>query len=130
MPPILASWSTSRPPATQGQHHRATVTPRKKGHGTWAIRQELVPPPDGERRTFRRSGFGTADEAQAALDQVRALLSIAEVDDAEGREAISALLAEVAANKDPIPDYDETKRRLHSGQDLNNKTTVGEWLGV
>jgi integrase len=40
------------------------------------------------------------------------------------------LLAHIAANKEPIPDHDETKRELNSGQALNQQLTVGEWLDL
>ena len=101
---------------------------KKKGHATWSIRQELAPTTDGERRMFRRRGYVTAEEAQAALDQVRALLAIPDDDDCEGTENISALLAHVCANKEPIPDYEETRKRLRTGQVLTRSITVGEWL--
>ncbi|NGY59569.1 site-specific integrase [Lentzea sp. NEAU-D13] len=118
-----------RDPETGKQYGKFCPNARKKGHGTVAIRQELPSTADGERRLFRRSGYATAEAAQADLDKVRALLAIPEKDDEEGREAVAALLAQVAAdNKQPIPDYDETKRRLRTGQSLVSKMTVGEWL--
>jgi integrase len=101
---------------------------KKKGHATWSIRQELNSTTNGERRIFRRRGYATAEEAQTALDQVRALLAIPGEDDAEGIENISALLAHVCANKEPIPGYEETRKRLHAGRVLTNSITVGEWL--
>ncbi|GAB3494011.1 site-specific integrase [Amycolatopsis cihanbeyliensis] len=117
-----------RDPKTGKQYGKACPQARKKGHGTWTIRQELAPTADDDRRLFRRTGYASADDAQKALDQVRALLAIPESDDAEGREHISALLVRVVANKEPIPDYEDTKRRLRTGQSLTSKTTVGEWL--
>ncbi|WP_202919256.1 hypothetical protein [Saccharothrix deserti] len=117
-----------RNPDTGKQYGKACPNARKKGHGTLAIRQELPPTADGERRVFRRMGYATVEKAQADLDKVRALLAIPEKDDDEGRDAIAALLVQVAANKEPIPDYDETKRRLRTGQNLVNRITVGEWL--
>ena len=101
---------------------------KKKGHATWSIRQELNPTINGERRMFRRRGYATAEDAQAALDLVRALLAIPDDDDCEGMENISTLLAHVCANKEPIPDYEETKKRLRTGQVLTGSITVGEWL--
>lgn len=33
-------------------------------------------------------------------------------------------------DKDPVPDYDETRRRFKTGQALNSKVTIAEWLGT
>ncbi|MEV8476760.1 tyrosine-type recombinase/integrase [Streptomyces sp. NPDC051173] len=38
------------------------------------------------------------------------------------------MLETVAASKDPIPNYDETKRKFATGQSLTQHMTVGEWL--
>ncbi|MDT3397724.1 tyrosine-type recombinase/integrase [Streptomyces sp. B1866] len=97
-------------------------------HGTYSIRQELPARPDGSRRSFNRAGYPTLKEAQADLDHVRALLGLAEADDPEGQESIAALLEKVADEKSPLPDVEETRRRLHTGQDLTVRITVGEWL--
>ncbi|MCK2237694.1 MULTISPECIES: site-specific integrase [unclassified Crossiella] len=84
---------------------------------------------DGSRRRFRRSGFKSSTEAQKVLDQVRALLSIPKDSDHEGREKISALLAQVASSRtSEIPDFEKTKQDLatrHLAKDIH---TVGELL--
>lgn len=58
----------------------------------------------------------------------RALLTIPEADDPDGRTRIGDLLETVASQKEPIPDYDETARRFRSGQSLTARLTVGDWL--
>ncbi|MFF7155333.1 tyrosine-type recombinase/integrase [Streptomyces sp. NPDC008139] len=97
-------------------------------HGSYSIRQELPPREDGTRRSFSRAGYDTLKAAQADLDHVRALLGLAESDDPEGIGLISAMLTEVSEEKAPLPDIEETRRRLKSGQDLIGRITVGEWL--
>ncbi|GAA2791498.1 tyrosine-type recombinase/integrase [Saccharopolyspora taberi] len=101
---------------------------KRKNHGVYSIRQELPSTQDGDRRTFRRSGYDSAETARSDLDKVRALLAIPEQDDAENRERIAELLVTISENKAPIPDYDETKRRLGTGQSLTTRMTVAEWL--
>ena len=97
-------------------------------HGTYSIRQELPQHDDGSRRAFNRAGYASLKEAQADLDRVRALLAIPDADDAEGIARIAALLQQIADEKVPLPEVDETRRRFASGQDLSGRLTVGEWL--
>ena len=99
-----------------------------RNHCTYSIRQELSPREDGSRRSFARGGYGSHKEAQADLDHVRALLGLAESDDPEGTELIAAMLAEVSREKAPLPEVEETRRRLNAGQDLIGSLTVSEWL--
>lgn len=97
-------------------------------HGTWSIRHELANRSDGTRREFRRSGFETSAEATKELNKVRALLAIPDGDDPAGHLAVSDMLESCAKNKEPLPDYDETRRRYATGQSLHSKITVSEWL--
>lgn len=98
-------------------------------HGVHAVRQELPARADGSRRSFSRSGYGSAKEAQDALDQVRALLAIPDGDDEEGQIAVGDLLEAVSKDKRaPLPDLEDTRRRIRTGQSLTSRTTVGEWL--
>ncbi|TXS30772.1 site-specific integrase [Streptomyces sp. ms191] len=99
-----------------------------RNHCTYSIRQELPPREDGSRRSFARGGYGSLKAAQADLDHVRALLGLTESDDPEGIELIAAMLAEVSGEKLPLPDVEETRRRLRAGQDLIGSLTVAEWL--
>ncbi|MFF1416721.1 tyrosine-type recombinase/integrase [Streptomyces sp. NPDC058280] len=107
-----------------------TACPRRnsRNHCTYSIRQELSSREDGSRRSFARGGYSSLKAAQAGLDHVRALLGLAEADDPEGTELIAAMLAEVSSEKSPLPDVEETRRRLNSGQDLIGSLTVTEWL--
>ncbi|TGB05756.1 site-specific integrase [Streptomyces sp. MZ04] len=99
-----------------------------RNHCTYSIRQELPPREDGSRRSFARGGYDSRKAAQTGLDHVRALLGLAEADDPEGTELIAAMLTEVSSEKTPLPDVEETRRRLNAGQDLIGSLTVSEWL--
>ncbi|MFD1660128.1 tyrosine-type recombinase/integrase [Streptomyces caeni] len=101
-----------------------------KRHGAWSVVQELVPGEDGKRRRFRRSGFATSAAATEELNKVSALMAIPEEDDTAGQIAISDLLEACSKAKEPLPDYDETRRRFAVGQSLNSRMTVGEWLDI
>ncbi|MCY0926947.1 tyrosine-type recombinase/integrase [Streptomyces sp. H27-H1] len=97
-------------------------------HGVWSVFQELEPDQEGRRRRFRRGGFETSTKAQEELDKVRALLAIPDEDDAWGKLQISDLVESCLKEKEPLPDYDDIRRRIKTGQSLNIKMTVGEWL--
>lgn len=99
-------------------------------HGTYSIRQELPAHEDGTRRAFNRAGYDTLKAAQADLDHVRALLGLADADDPEGIALISEMLEEVADDKSPLSDIEETRRRLNSGQELIGRLTVADWLDL
>ncbi|RPK69051.1 site-specific tyrosine recombinase XerC [Streptomyces sp. ADI96-15] len=98
-------------------------------HGVWAVRQELPARDDGTRRSFSRSGYETAKEAQADLDKVRALLDLPDGNDADGQVRLGDLLEQVSKDKKaPLPDLNETRRRFRAGQALVSSMTVGDWL--
>lgn len=102
-------------------------------HGVWAVRQELPARGDGGRRSFSRSGYDTAKDAQEVLDAVRALLALPESDDTEAQTKVGDLLEDVSKDKDaPLPELAEIRRRLVHGQKLTSTMTVGdlldEWL--
>lgn len=119
-----------RDPKTGRQYGQACPKLTNKRHGLWTIRQELPARENGDRRVFRRSGYASKTEGQADLDKLRALLSLPGEDDVEARLRIGDLLESVASKKEPIPEYEETKRRLRSGQSLTEHLTVGEWLDL
>ncbi|MCP3758366.1 site-specific integrase [Streptomyces sp. TBY4] len=99
-----------------------------RNHCTYSIRQELPPHEDGSRRSFARGGYSSLKAAQADLDHVRALLGLVDADDPEGIQLVAEMLAEVSGEKLPLPEVEETRRRLKAGQDLVGSLTVAEWL--
>lgn len=99
-----------------------------RNHCTYSIRQELPSREDGSRRSFAHGGYSNLKAAQADLDHVRALLGLADSDDPEGTGLIAEMLAEVSRERSPLPEVEETRRRLNAGQDLIGSLTVAEWL--
>ncbi|MFJ2631098.1 tyrosine recombinase XerC [Streptomyces sp. NPDC087422] len=98
-------------------------------HGTYAVRQELPNREDGTRRSFSRSGYETAKDAQDVLDAVRALLAIPDGDDADGQVKVGDLLEDVSKDtRAPLPDLEQTRKRFNRGQSLVVHVTVGDWL--
>ncbi|MEU9117254.1 site-specific integrase [Streptomyces sp. NPDC048483] len=102
------------------------LTSRK--HGSYSIRQELPPHEDGTRRSFSRAGYESLKAAQADLDHIRALLALADTDDPDSTARLVTMLEEVADEKAPLPDTEETRRRLRAGLALRGSLTVGEWV--
>lgn len=72
-------------------------------------------------------GYESLKAAQADLGHIHALLGLANADDPEGIALIATMLEEVGDEKAPLPDVEETRRRLKSGQDLASRLTVGDW---
>ncbi|MFF5283049.1 tyrosine recombinase XerC [Streptomyces sp. NPDC013171] len=97
-------------------------------HGSYSIRQELPLREDGTRRSFSRAGYETLKAAQADLDHVRGLLALADADDPDSLQRLVTLLEEIADEKAPLPEIEETRRRLRAGLGLRGSLTVGEWL--
>ncbi|KIE28137.1 integrase [Streptomyces sp. MUSC 125] len=126
----VARRCSCRNPETGKNYGKSCPKLTNRRHGTWSIRHELTIRPDGTRREFRRSGFESSTEATKELSKVRALLAIPDADDPAGHLAVSDMLETCAKNKEPLPDYDETRRRLAAGQALNPKMTLAEWLDL
>jgi integrase len=106
---------------------------RRKGgawssdHGKWYYQLELPPTGDGKRRNpLRRGGFSTRDAAEQEMGMVRELLAIA--DEAAEKARIADVIVHSVKTTKAIPEVGELRRRFRSGQDLDGKITVGQWL--
>ncbi|MYW00583.1 site-specific integrase [Streptomyces sp. SID3343] len=117
-----------RDPKTDKPLGKACPKLKSRSHGSYSVRQELLPRQDGSRRSFSRAGYKTSKLAQADLDHIRSLLALAESDDRESQERIAELLKQVSDEKSPLPQVEEIRRRLGSGQELSGRITVEEWL--
>ncbi|MFF2142063.1 tyrosine-type recombinase/integrase [Kitasatospora sp. NPDC058190] len=106
---------------------KACLKAGSRKHGSYSIRQELPNAEDGTRRSFNRAGYETLKEAQADLDHIRGLLALGK-EDPDDLALVADLLVKVADEKAQLPDIEETRRRLKTGQDLSTRVTVGEWL--
>ncbi|KDN84411.1 integrase [Kitasatospora cheerisanensis KCTC 2395] len=67
-------------------------------------------------------------DAQTTLDAVRAVLALADEDDADAQRRVGDLLADVAKRRAPIPKPEEVKLRLGVGVPLDGAMTVADWL--
>src|SRR5689334_19031098 len=94
---------------------------RQPKHGSWQVRHELHPSPDGDRRTFRRTGFKVKDDAVKVYDRLRELLNLAE-GDPDDLEKITQMLIGLD-KQEPLPDPDVIRAELRFGQALNDKGT-------
>lgn len=101
----------------------------KRSHGRPAVRQELPPDDEGNRRTFRRTGYDGVKDAQADLDRLRAILDLAGDDENEQRR-VGDLLADIAKRRAELPEAAEVSRRLGVGVPLDGALTLGEWLDM
>src|SRR5581483_8596825 len=98
-------------------------------HGTWRFQLE-VPLTDGGPREHLRGNYPTEPDTRTALKAVIDLLRLAdgtENPDAQ-RRAITALIRVRLANKAPLPDADEARKKLTLGQPVDNPLTVGQYL--
>ncbi|MBV9022310.1 MAG: tyrosine-type recombinase/integrase [Streptomycetaceae bacterium] len=125
---VVSRRCACRNPSTGKQYGTQCPKTSNPRHGIWYVTQELVPRQDGSRRRYRRGGFETSKAAKEELAKITALMAIPDEDAPTGQLAISDLLEACAATKEPLPDYDETRRRFATGQALNSKITFGEWL--
>ncbi|MER6956048.1 site-specific integrase [Streptomyces sp. NPDC000618] len=100
---------------------------KRKNHGAPGIRQELPPDADGNRRIFRRTGYGSVTEAQGDLSRLQAILALPG-DDLNDQQRVGDLLADISRRRADIPEPAEVQRRLGVGVPLDGKATVAEWL--
>ncbi|MFC9973839.1 tyrosine-type recombinase/integrase [Spirillospora sp. NPDC127200] len=97
-------------------------------HGSWNYQLELPPNADGTRRgPLRRAGFAIQDDAEAEMNKVKELLSLAGDDQAAAVQIADLIVATVRATKQ-IPVPEEVRRKVRTGQDLATTLTVGDYL--
>ncbi|WP_395111581.1 tyrosine-type recombinase/integrase [Actinomadura sp. SCN-SB] len=99
-----------------------------KNHGSWGYQLELPPTAAGDRRApLRRYGFATQDVAQTDMNQAKELLAIAG-DDETARVQIADLIVATVRDTKALPEPEEVRRKMRTGQDLARSVTVGEYL--
>lgn len=130
----MAVGSTYRRCSCRGAGNKVlgAVCPKLKSskHGQWFWRVELPVDADGNRRPRRRGGFDSSDEAQKELDHVRALLALADEDDAESATQIGDVIALAISAKEQLPPVEDVRRKLRAGISVTDRPTVGEWLAA
>jgi len=118
-----------RDPETKKDMGNACPKLKHRSHGGWFYRIELPPDADGTRRPRRRGGFASETDAQAQLDQARALLSIPDADDRKALTQVGDVIEFAIRHKEPLPDYEEVRLRVHRGRSALEQPTVAQWLG-
>jgi len=127
----------TRPDATTTRRQLGQACPKlrtrdgrwAREHGTWRFQLE-VPTTDGGPREHLRCNYPTETDTRTALTTVIDLLRLADIAEEpdQQRRAIAALIRERLANKAPLPDADEIRKKLTLGQAVDNPLTVGQYL--
>ncbi|MFF0524082.1 tyrosine-type recombinase/integrase [Actinomadura nitritigenes] len=96
-------------------------------HGTWYYQYELPPRPDGTRRNpIRRGGYLLQDDAEAEIGKLHELLAV--TDDPDHRHRIIDLITTTLKQHKRLPEPEEVRRKIRTGQALDTTITVGQWL--
>ncbi|MDB4872714.1 MAG: hypothetical protein JWL97_3718 [Gemmatimonadales bacterium] len=99
-------------------------------HGNWFYQLELPLNSDGSRRgPLRRAGFDSQKDAEAEMAQAVELLAIAG-DDESARVAIADLIIATVKATKKLPEPQEVRRKVRTGQDLGTTITTGQWLNL
>jgi integrase len=123
---------TCKDPDTGKPIGRTCPQLRRKGggwsasHGVWYLQLELPARTATGRRQFRRSGFTRSDDAQAVLDDARALLALAPKD-TELTLRIADLLHNLGRGK-PLPTPKDVLRKLRAGYVNGAELTLADYL--
>ena len=99
-----------------------------RDHGNWGYQHELPPTRTGTRRPHRRAGYDSATTAQAALDQVRELLALADPTDPDQATLIGDIIQDATRTRVPLPSAEEMRGRLRTGNPAAAPPTVGDYL--
>ncbi|NYH51405.1 integrase [Nocardiopsis arvandica] len=98
-------------------------------HGEWGFQLELPRTAEGRRRQARRTGLGSQEEAQRALEHLKALIHLAEGED-EVEVQVADLIQAALRGRHRLPEVEEVKRRIGAGVRPREKVpTVAQWLG-
>jgi integrase len=99
-------------------------------HGSWHYQLELPPTLDGKRRApLRRGGFTDQGQAQTEMDAARELLAIADKDTTLAAR-ITDIICATVKDTGKLPDAAEVRRRVRTGQQLDQRLTVADWLDM
>jgi integrase len=99
-----------------------------RDHGIWGYQHELPPTRTGRRRPHRRAGYDSASAAQAALDEVRDLLVLADPTDPDQAILIGDVIQDATASRAPLPAVGDMRTRLRTGNPAAAPPTVADYL--
>lgn len=134
MPGSLFKRCHCHDPATGRELGRACPRLRRpdgrwsRDHGIWGYQHELPPTRTGRRRPHRRAGYDSAAAAQAALDEVRDLLALADPIDPDQATLIGDVVQDATASRAPLPPVAEMQTRLRTGNPAAAPPTVADYL--
>lgn len=99
------------------------------GHGTWYGKADIPAGPHGTRQSLTQGGFRTEGDMQEWFTAALALLAIPDpgAGGHDDRAAILALIKAARRAREPLPGYDEVRRRYQHGASFAAGTT-GEYL--
>ena len=99
-------------------------------HGTWAFQIQIPGTNGAARAHLRQSGHETSGKAQAALDEVTALLDLADRarDSLTTRLAIADLIRPALKARSPLPDADTVRRMIGRNLPVGTDPTVDDYL--
>jgi integrase len=103
-------------------------------HGTWYRKTELPPAPDGKRIVLHVGGFARLDELDEWFSAALLLMSIPEAgpDGHAARTEILEMIRTARADRAPLPDYDDLRRRYAEGVAFEPGSAgsyLTDWLG-
>ena len=122
----------ARPGRSSGKNARSCAVRTADGAATTApgpTNSNSRPTADGTRRNpLRRGGFATQDAAEDEITQALELLAITKI--REKQIKIADLIVATVKTTRTLPDPDIVRRKVRTGQQLNRRILLGEWLDV
>lgn len=101
-----------------------------RDHGTWYFAVHLAAIPGAPVQRIRQGGLPNHSEAQQLLGETIRLIRLADEADDPGaaRTTLVAMVNEALKTRQPLPQYDTTRRKILIGQPLDDTLTVEAWL--
>jgi integrase len=97
-------------------------------HGEWGFQLELPRTTEGRRRQARRTGLASQDEAQKAIDHLKALIGLAD-EEPDVEVQVADLIQAALRGRHRLPEIEEVKRRIGAGVRIRETVpTVAAWL--
>jgi integrase len=103
-------------------------------HGTWYFQMEVNVGKNRPRQHLSQGGIATSEDAETVVSDIRRLLALADdhADDPataeKNRLAIVERIRTTLKDRKALPNYDEIRKNLRTGQPIVDKMTTGEWL--
>ncbi|MFC9085536.1 tyrosine-type recombinase/integrase [Nocardiopsis dassonvillei] len=97
-------------------------------HGEWGFQLELPRTSEDKRRQARRTGLASQDEAQKAIDHLKALIGLAD-EEPDVEAQVADLIQAALRGRHRLPEIEEVKRHIGAGvRTRETVPTVAAWL--